>query len=210
MAATGKHLALLAAALGLALAAARGADAPGVAIVSMERLFDSYHKTQAATARLKARFAPADRERLALLSAARARQEDLDKARAAALDRSLSEPAREEKRRQAEDALLRLQEADAKLRGFDADHADRFGTEMKASREALVGDIRAAIAAYSRERGIRLVLDSSGKTFNNLEAVVYREAGLDITDAILARLNRDAGRAAAPPDAPAEQKESAP
>ena len=63
---------------------------------------------------------------------------------------------------------------------------------MKQSQQKLVGEIRAVIEAYVKEHGIRIVFDSSGKTLNSVESVVYYDPAFDITEPILAILNKNA------------------
>ncbi len=179
----------------LAAAPAAPAQAPldgQVAVVSMERLFDDYHKTRAANARLKSRFETLETQRRDLMAQAKALKEALEAKGAAARDASLSDDERRRARQSAEEAFDAYRTADTRLSEFDADYKKQLGDQMKQTQQQLVSDIRAVIAAYVKERGIRIVLDCSGKTLNSVEAVVYHDPVLDITAPILAILNKHA------------------
>jgi len=176
----------------LALAAALNAAEPAIAFVSMERLFDDYYKTKAANVQLKARFTSVDTPRRELLTQVKTLKAEVEKLGAEARDKSLSNAERDKKRTAAEDKFALFREAEAKLVEFDNTYKKQFGDEMKQSQQKLVGEIRAVIEAYVKQRSIRMVFDSSGKTLNSVESVVYYDPALDITGPILAILNKNA------------------
>ena len=176
----------------LALAAALNAAEPAMAFVSMERLFDDYYKTKAANVQLKARFESVDVPRRELLNQVKTLKTEVEKLGIEARDKSLSDAERDRKRTAAEDKFALFREAEAKLVEFDNTYKKQFGEQMKQSQQQLVGEIRAVIQAYVKEHGIRIVFDSSGKTLNSVESVVYYDPAFDITEPILAILNKNA------------------
>ncbi|MBI2438669.1 MAG: OmpH family outer membrane protein [Lentisphaerae bacterium] len=188
-----RSLSLLAAAgLYLALGAALNAAEPTMAFVSMERLFDDYYKTKAANVKLKARFESVDVTRRDLVAQVKTLKGEVETLGAEARDKSLNEPERVKKRSAAEDKFTLFREAEDKLAEFDNTYKKQFGEQMKESQQQLVGEIRAVIEAYVKEHGIRIVFDSSGKTLNSVESVVYYDPAFDITAPILAILNKNA------------------
>jgi outer membrane protein len=176
----------------LALAAALNAAEPTMAFVSMERLFDDYYKTKSANVQLKARFESADVPRRELLNQVKTLKTEVEKLGAEARDKSLSDAERDKKRTAAEDKFALFRDAEQKLVEFDNTYKKQFGEQMKQSQQQLVGEIRAIIQAYVKEHGIRIVFDSSGKTLNSVESVVYYDPAFDITEPILAILNKNA------------------
>jgi len=163
-----------------------------MAFVSMERLFDDYYKTKAANVQLKSRFDSVDVPRRELLNQVKTLKTEVDKLGGEARDKSLSDVERDKKRMAAEDKLVLLRDAEAKLSEFDNTCKKQFGEQMKQSQQQLVGEIRAVIETYIKAHGIRIVFDSSGKTLNSVESVVYYDPAFDITDPILAILNKNA------------------
>ena len=176
----------------LALATALNAAEPTIAFVSMERLFDDYYKTKAANVQLKARFESMDGPRRELMNQVKTLKTEVEKLGAEARDKSLSDAEREKKRTAAEEKFALFRDAEQKLAEFDGTYKKQFGEQMKQSQQQLVGEIRAVIQAYVKEHGIRIVFDSSGKTLNSVESVVYYDPVFDITEPILAILNKNA------------------
>jgi len=176
----------------LALAIGLNAAEPAMAFVSMEHLFDEYYKTKAANIQLKARFESVDAPRRDLLNRVKTLKTEVEKLGVEARDKSLSDAERDKKRTAAEDKFALFRDAEAKLVEFDNTYKKKFGDEMKQSQQKLVGEIRAVIVAYVKEHGIRIVFDSSGKTLNSVESVVYYDQAFDITEPILAILNKNA------------------
>lgn len=182
----------------LAFAASLPAAERTIAFVSMERLFDDYYKTKAANIKLKARFESVDAIRSDLLNKVKALKGELEQLGAEARDKSLTEAERDKKQAAAEAKFASFREAENKLTEFGNTQKKQFSDEMKQSQQQLVGEIRAVIAAYVKEHGIRIVFDSSGKTLNSVESVVYYDPALDITEPILAILNKNAPKSEAP------------
>ncbi len=175
-----------------------------IAVVNMERLFDEYHKTREANTRFKARADEMDIKRKALLADVKALKSELEALAAEARDKSLNEAERDRKRAQAEDKYTQTREAEEKLLEFDKASKQQIGDQMRQLQQQIVGELRAVIQAYIKDRGITLVLDRSGKTLNNVEAVLIADPSYDITEAILAIINKDAP-APVPTAAPAKQ-----
>jgi len=176
----------------LALAATLNAAEPATAFVSMERLFDNYYKTKSANIQLKTRFESVDAPRRELINQVKTLKTEVEKLGAEARDKSLSDAERDKKRTAAEDKFALFRGAEQKLAEFDNTYKKQLGEQMKQSQQQLVGEIRAVIGAYVKEHGIRIVFDSSGKTLNSVEAVVYYDPAFDITEPILAILNKNA------------------
>ncbi len=168
-----------------------------IALVSMERLFDEYHKTQAANARFKARADEMDIKRRKLLVDVKTLKNELEILGAEARDNSLNDTERNKKQAQAEDKYTQARNAEEQLMEFDKTCKQEFGDQMRQMQKQIVVEIRGVIQSYSKGRGITLVLDSSGKTMNNVEAVLIADTSFDITDAILEIINKTAPQAEA-------------
>ena len=133
-----------------------------------------------------------DAPRRDLLNQVKALKNEVEQLGAEARDKSLNDAERDKKRTAAEDKFALFRETEAKLMDFDKTYKKKFGEQMKQSQQQLVGEIRAVIEAYVKKHGIRIVFDSSGKTLNSVESVVYYDPAFDITEPILAILNKNA------------------
>lgn len=162
------------------------------ACINMERVFDEYYKTKTANAQFKARGEEIDSKRKEIVGKAKAIKAEFDKLNAEYRDKSLNEEARAKKRDAADDKLQELREAEEKVVEFDKTFKKELADQMRQMQQQIVGEIRAAIQAYAAENKIDVVFDSSGKTLNNVEAVMYFDKRMDITDAIMAIMNKNA------------------
>jgi len=163
-----------------------------IAFINMERVFDEYHKTKAANIQFKSRGEEIDLKRKELVAKAKTIKTELDKLNAESRDKSLNDNAREKKRDAAEEKLNELKEAEEKLMEFDKVYKKEIADQMRQMQTQIVGEIRGVIQTYAAENKINIVLDSSGKTLNNVECVIYSEKGTDITEPILATMNKNA------------------
>ncbi|MDD5483843.1 MAG: OmpH family outer membrane protein [Kiritimatiellae bacterium] len=163
-----------------------------IAFVDMEKAFDGYHKTKTANAQFKARGADIDAKRKDFLARVKELKTEFDALNAECRDKSLNDKTREKKREEAEDKLGELRESEAKLMDFDKLYKKEITDQMRQMQSRIVGEIRGVIQAYAAEHKIDIVLDSSGKTLNNVEAVMYFNSSLDITAPIMAIMNKNA------------------
>ncbi len=61
--------------------------------------------------------------------------------------------------------------------------------KMKKLRDKLVVDILNVIKVYSKEKGIDILLDKTGKTASGIPTVIYSNDSIDVTSDIIAKLN---------------------
>jgi Skp family chaperone for outer membrane proteins len=163
-----------------------------IAFINMERVFDEYHKTKTANAQFKVRGEEIDVKRKEFVNKAKNLKADFDKLNAEYRDKSLNEAAREKKRDMAEEKLAELKEAEEKLMEFDKIFKKEIADQMRQMQLQIVGEIKGVIQTYVIENKIDIVFDSSGKTLNNVESVMYFDKRLDITEPVLAIMNRNA------------------
>jgi len=163
-----------------------------ISFISMERVFDEYYKTKTANAQFKKRGEEIEVRRKELIEKAKGLKGEFDKLNADSRDKSLNDKAREKKKEDAENKLAELKEAETKVLEFDKAYKKEIAEQMRQMQQQIVGEIRGVIQTYSIEHKIDIVLDNSGKTLNNVEAVMYFDKNTDITDPILAIMNKNA------------------
>lgn len=171
-----------------------------IAVVSMERIFDEYHKTKEANAQFKSRADDMDLKRRELLDQIKSRKSELETLSAETRDKSLSDTERDKKKQQEEEKYTQVRDAEEKLMEFDKACKKQFGDQMRQLQQQIIVEIRGVIQSYAQSHGITLVLDNSGKTMNNTEAVIMADKSFDITDAVIAILNKDKPAPAAKPE----------
>ncbi len=165
---------------------------PQIAFVSMEKLFDEYHKTKTANQQLKLQFDKLDVKRREIVGQIKTMKGQIDELNLATGDKSLNDEARAKKKEALENKIAQQRQAEEELHEFDNNIRKQFGEQMRQSQQQLVGEIRAVIQAYMRKRKIQIVFDSSGKNLNNVETVVCFDPSLDLTEEVLTILNKNA------------------
>jgi len=163
-----------------------------ISFINMERVFDEYYKTKAANIQFKARGEEIDAKRKDIVTNAKAIKMDFDKLNAEYKDKSLNESTRDKKRDAAEAKLEELKDIEAKLMEFDKVAKKEVADQMRQMQQQIVAEIRGVIQTYAIENKIDIVLDNSGKTLNNVECVMYFDKRVDITEPILAIMNKNA------------------
>lgn len=163
-----------------------------ISFINMEKVFDEYYKTKTANVQFKARGKEIDVKRKEILSIAKSLKAEFDKLNAEYKDKSLNENAREKKKEAAENKFIEFKEAEKNLMEFDKVAKKEIANQMRQMQQKIVGEISGVIQTYAVENKIDIVLDNSGKTLNNVECVMYFDRRNDITDPILAIMNKNA------------------
>ncbi len=166
------------------------AEKPRIAVISMERVFDKHHETQAANAQMKARIDEMEKDRQKMLDEMKKLKTEMETLGMEAADSSLSEAEQNKRKEKAKEKYAAYTNTEDRLIRFDRLSKSEFGSQMRDTQEKIVEDIRRTVKLYIKEKNIELVLDNSGKTMNGVEPVIYFDSTLDITDDIIALLNK--------------------
>lgn len=180
---------------GSALAQAETAPAAPparIAVLDMDKIFQDYYKTKLADAQLK-RQAETFKAYAEQLDASRNKLEQEFKGlRDAAQNVALSEVERESRRLAAQDKYRQLQAKETELSQYDEDKRRQLREQYEKQREIVLTEIKRVVERHRLAGGYTLVLDVSGRTLNNIAAVVAYDPAVDLTAAVLATLNRAA------------------
>jgi outer membrane protein len=175
-----------------ALAQAAPAAPAGIAVVDMDRVFQEFYRTKLADAQLK-RQAEAFKEYADQLEGSRAKlEQEFKTLRDAAQNIALAEVERESRRLAAQDKYRQLQAKEAELAQYDQDKRQQLRDQYEKQREIILAEIKRVVERHRLAGGHALVLDASGRTLNNIAAVIAHDPAIDLTKAILEDLNRPA------------------
>jgi outer membrane protein len=160
-----------------------------VATVDMNRLFEEYHKTPVKRAELEGTKNTFQKDLDGMVRDMQARQDELAKLRDE-LDRpEFSAEVREQKRKELQEKLGEFKKRDNDLQDYRRSHARILENKTLDMRKELVKEIVVVITATANEAGYTLVFDKSGNSMNMIPTVVFAQDALDITEAILKKLN---------------------
>ena len=160
-----------------------------IGVVDMERLFKDYHKTKIADANLKKQAETFKVYADSLADAQLKLQEEFKILRDASQNIAFSETQRESKRLAAQDKYRQLKAKETELSQYNREKRMQLREQYEKMRENLLTEIRKTIARYAKKNSYTLIIDSSGKTLNNITSLIYYRTEVDITDIILSKIN---------------------
>lgn len=169
---------------------AAGAQDLKLATVNMERVFDTYYKTNRADKDLKEQEKAYEDHAKSLaeqIDAARRKREEMQEK---ALNVALSQKVRENCRDEAKKHDEIYQEKKGELRKFMEQKRGELQKEYMDKRRQIVTEITEFIEDHAAGRGYDFVFDASGFTSNMIPVVIYAAPSTDITETVVAELNR--------------------
>jgi Skp family chaperone for outer membrane proteins len=173
-----------------------------VGVVDMEKVFQSYHRTVDLNAKMKVK-----EESFVEIAEAREKELKALEAHASKLAQDVVNPsplfneeALEKKRQEAQAAQKKFKTEVEKYKEYVKVERKKLLTNLQNDRDKLVEELDGKIKEYAQANGFDLLLDSSGKTSNRMATTVYFKDSLNVTDAIIAEVNKGQESAAAKPD----------
>jgi outer membrane protein len=160
-----------------------------IAVVDMQRAFKEYYKTKEAEAALRERANSFQRERQAMLSDYQKLANETQKIRDAATDKTLSDTAREEKRKAFESKVQDLRNLERKIQEFQLTRTKEFEEQSQRLRQNILQEITKVVNDFSAKEKFFLVLDKSSVSLTGVPVVLYTEGPRDITDEIIRLIN---------------------
>jgi len=160
-----------------------------VAIIDMQQVFKEYDKTKEADSKLKERMSGYKKERDERMEDYRKLIEQIKGLRDAAQDPSLSEEARQEKQSMLEEKVNEARSREREIREFDGTTQKLFTDQSKRMRDKILEEIQGKIDEFAKGK-YTMVFDSSGMTLNGTPTLIYSEGLTDLTDEIIASLNK--------------------
>lgn len=180
--------------LAMALVAACGVATCGaaelrIATVDLDKVFTAHPKTQSAEAALKKTEDGIQAEMDQMVAEGRALEAEVTKLRESAKNPLLTEEARLKKNNEAEEKLTQLQEFQLRARRTQETKLKQMREQVMKSRQGIVDEMTAAVSDFAKAEGYDLILDRSGLTMNAVPLMVYSNPNLDVTEALIARMN---------------------
>ncbi len=173
-------------------AAAFAADPVKFAVINMEKVFQEYYKTKIADANLKKQADVYKEYSDKLNESLEKLKDEFKMLRDAAQNIALSDVERESKRLAAQDKYRQMKEKEEESKQYSTEKQAQLRDQYDEQRTKLLGEIKDVVQRRAVAEGYSLVLDMSGKTLNNISAVIYFNPASDITDAVIKEINMPA------------------
>ncbi|MDZ4816732.1 MAG: OmpH family outer membrane protein [Verrucomicrobiota bacterium] len=158
-----------------------------VAVVDIGKVIETYHKTKESQKTLEAAFNTYAGERKAQEDELRKIQEDGKKLETEVASTSLSEAAKNEKKKVMQDKLVEFNNKRQALMDFVQQRERQLSEQNTKHRESLITEVFDVAEKKSKELGYNLVLAKSKGG-----PIIYNEPSFDITQAVIDGLNAGA------------------
>jgi outer membrane protein len=168
------------------------AQAPNVAIVDMAKLFDNHYKTveknavfQGEQDKVKEEINRLNGEGLALQEEAQGIAEQLN-------NPVLSDDKKAEIQQDARAKVDELRRKQEEMNALLSNSSESLKKRIMNFRSLLMEEISKVAVTVAKRKGITLLLDKSGPSLLGVPAVLYYDAAMEVTDEVLAEINKDA------------------
>jgi len=193
-------------------AAALGLSAqPALKIVTVDvgKLFDNHYKTEEQMAKLKDAQTKAQEELERMVKEGNQLVEQYKETAEQAKNTLLTSEARSKADSDSQKMLEDIQRRQADLQNFRTNSQQSLQQRFNNFRSLLLDEISKKVTDVAKRKGATLVVDKSGPSLAGIPPVIYADAAYDITDDVMAEINKDRP---APPvaSAPASPAPAAP
>jgi len=172
----------------LAFSASLAVEGSAVGIVDVSRVVRAHPEAKEADALLEKQLSELEAHKDAMTAEHDKLKKEFERARDAALSKAISETEKESRMEEAQKKIVELSEYAQKMRQTLTDEKRDLADRKVRMQRRLVEGIREVVAGLAREKGIDIVLDSSGVALSGVESVLYSSDRVDLTDAVIAAI----------------------
>jgi outer membrane protein len=180
---------------------AQAQPAPKILVVDMAKLFDSHYRTAEELTKLKGDEQKAQDELDRLNKAGNALVAQFNDFGEQIKNPTLTNEAKQKIQTDAQAKAQEIQRMQNEVQTFQVNTTRTLQQRMNNFKTILIEEISKIASDIAKRKGATLLLDKSGLTVSGVQAVLYSDAALEITDDVLKEIN--ATRPAAPAAAPA-------
>jgi outer membrane protein len=167
-------------------------------VVDMARVFDNHYKKEEADTKFREAEQSAQAQIEELNRQGQALVEEYKEMLEQSKSALLTAEARAKAESDAESKLEEIQRKQADVQNFRVNARNSLQQRMKTHRDLLLEEISKVVIDMARKKGATLVIDKSGPSLFGIPNILYADAAYEITDEVLAEVNKDR-----PPPAPA-------
>jgi outer membrane protein len=173
-----------------------------VAVVDLSKAFDAYYKTKDAQARIKEKEEGYEKDVQDMKVDYDNMVQEAQKLKDGVNDPTLSQAARDDKKKALDAKVQDLQNMERKLQETSTERNRELQDEIVRRHKEIVDEITKVVNDYSGPQGFDLVIDKSSSSSTGVPIVLYNSGKLvDITQDVISKLNAGApppGTAPAP------------
>jgi outer membrane protein len=174
---------------------------PAVKLITVDigKVFDGHYKSEEANAKFRDAEQKAREQAEELRKQGQTMVDEYKELAEQAKNTLLNADARTKAEQAAQKKLEEIQRKQADLQGFLQNTQSSLSQRIATHRDLLLEEITKTVNEIARRKGATLVLDKSGPSAFRIPVVLYADPAYDITDEVLAEVNKDRPAAAAKP-----------
>jgi outer membrane protein len=188
-----------------ALASSHAADLK-FGVVDMSKAFSEFFKTKEAAEKFKGNLDKAQKEMNDRWSVYKNLMTDMQKLKKEASDPIMTQDARQKKAVEFEEKAKDLRALEQEISEAQNRRSSQLKQEDMSIRKGIYDEILVVVREKSKSEAYDFVFDKSGMSLSTVPMLVYYKDAVDITDQIIAELNKNAAAGAATPAAAKEEK----
>ena len=185
-------------ALGAMALTARAEPAVKILVVDMAKLYDNHYKTQEQNSKLQADKAKAEQEVEKMNKEGNALVEEYKNLQEQSTNAALTAEAKSKAQNDAQKKLQEIQEKQNEIRTFIQNSSQSLQQRLQTFRSLMLEEISKVATDVAKRHGATILLDKAGPSLIGISNVIYSDPAYDITDEVMAEINknRPAGEAA--------------
>ncbi len=172
-------------------------------VVDMAKVYDSHYKTEEANAKFRDAEQKAQEQVEELNKQGQTLVDEYKELIEQSKNTVLTAEARSKAEADGQKKLEDIQRKQAEVQNFRTNTQRSLQQRIKTHRDLLLEEISKVVVDLAKKKGATLVLDKSGPTLFGIPSVIYSDASYDITDEVVAEVNKDRPAPAAVPAPPA-------
>ena len=179
------------AAIALTSFTAQAQTAPKILVVDLAKLFDNHWKTQEQTAKLQADGAKAQDQVAQLPNAGNALVEQIQQLDEQSKNPTATAEAKAKAQADAQKMYDEIQQKRTELSTFAQTTQNTLKQRFTTFKTLMIEEINKVAVDIAKKKGATFLLDKSGPTLVGVSNILYYDPSLDITDEVMAELNKD-------------------
>jgi outer membrane protein len=195
-----KSIPALIAAVALSLAAltAHAQAGPKILIVDLAKLLDSHWKSQEESAKLQADAGKAQEQAAQLQKEGNALVAEFKELDEQSKNPTATAEAKAKAQADAQKKYDEIQQKQSELKSFAQNAQSTLRQRSQTFKTLMIEEITKIAVEIAKKKGATFLLDKSGPTLLGVSNVLYFDPSLDITDEVMAEINKDRPAPGAP------------
>jgi outer membrane protein len=178
-------------AIALSALTAHAQTAPKILVVDLAKLFDSHYKTLEQQAKLQADEAKAQDQLAQITKEGNALVEQFKELDEQSKNPTATAEAKAKAQTDAQKKYDEIQQKRSEQNSFVQNTSNTLKQRFQTFKTLMIEEITKAATEIAKKKGATLLIDKSGPTLVGVSNVLYFDPSLDITEEVMAEINKD-------------------